>query len=217
VCGYGRVGRQVVRDLRRAGVAFVGVDDNPDTRELARADGILRIESDPTADEVLIGAGIARARGVIACVDSDAENMFITLTARGLRSDVLIIARASAEDAEQKLQRAGADRVISPYKTSGSEMARTALHPSVAGSVAVADYRMDEIEVTPGCSGVGRPIEEVRGSAMIVAMWRSSGRLEPQPAPETVIEPGDRLVALGTPEALERLEARFDADPAGTG
>jgi voltage-gated potassium channel len=217
VCGYGRVGRQVVRDLRRAGVSFVGVDDNPDTRELALADGILRIDSDPTADEVLIAAGIARARGVIACVDSDAENIFITLTARGLRPDVLIIARASAEDAEQKLLRAGADRVISPYKTSGSEMARTALHPSVGGSVAVADYRMDEIEVAPGCAGVGRAIEEVRGSAMIVAMWHSSGRLEPQPPPETVIEPGDRLVALGTPEALERLEARFDADPARTG
>jgi voltage-gated potassium channel len=217
VCGYGRVGRQVVRDLRRAAVSFVGVDDNPDTRELARADGILRIESDPTADEVLIAAGIERARGVIACVDSDAENIFITLTARGLRPDVLIIARASAEDAERKLLRAGADRVISPYKTSGSEMARTALHPSVGGSVAVADYRMDEIEVAPGCAGVGRPIEEVRGSAMIVAMWRNSGRLEPQPAPDTVIEPGDRLVALGTPEALERLEARFDANPARTG
>ena len=166
---------------------------------------------------MLIGAGIARARGVIACVDSDAENIFITLSARGLRSDVLIIARASAEDAEQKLLRAGADRVISPYKTSGSEMARTALHPSVAGSVAVADYRMDEIEVAPGCAGAGRAIEEVRGSAMIVALWRGSGRLEPQPAPETVIEAGDKLVALGTPDALERLEARFDAGPARGG
>ncbi len=90
---------------------------------------------------------------MIACVDSDAENIFITLTARELRDDILIIARASAEDSEKKLLRAGADRVISPYKTSGSEMARTALHPQVAGSVDVADYRMDEIEVAEGCEG----------------------------------------------------------------
>ena len=112
-------------------------------------------------------------------MDSDAENIFITLTARELREDILIIARASAEDSEQKLLRAGADRVISPYKTSGSEMARTALHPQVAGSVEVADYRMDEIEVAAGCRGVGRAIEEVRGAAMIVALWRSSGTSSP--------------------------------------
>ena len=147
---------------------------------------------------------------MIACVDSDAENIFITLTARELREDILIIARASAEDSEKKLVRAGADRVISPYKTSGMEIARTALHPQVAGSVEVADYRMDEIEVPADCPGVGSTIEDARGSTMIVALWRNTGQLEPQPAPETVIEVGDKLVALGTPEALERLETRFE-------
>ena len=90
---------------------------------------------------------------MIACVDSDAENIFITLSARELRSEILIIARASAEDSEKKLLRAGADRVISPYKTSGSEMARVALHPQVGGAVQVADYRMEEIEVPAACRG----------------------------------------------------------------
>ncbi len=210
ICGYGRVGRQVARDLRRAGVEFVVIDDNPDTREAAREEDVPRIERDPAEDEVLAQAGLARARGVFACVDSDAENIFITLTARELRDDILIIARASAEGSEKKLLRAGADRVISPYKTSGSEMARTALHPQVAGSVEVADYRMDEIEVSAGCEGVGRPIEEIRGAAMIVALWQSSGTLQPQPAPETTIEAGDKLVALGTPDELERLEVLFE-------
>ena len=212
VCGYGRVGRQVGRDLSRAGVPFVAVDDNPDSRDMARADGVLRIEGEASDDEVLTQAGIARARGVIACVDSDAENIFVTLSARGLRRDMLIIARASAEDAEQKLLRAGADRVISPYKTSGAEMARTALHPSVAGSVEVANYRMDEIEVAPGCAEIGRTIGDVRGAAMIIALWRASGQLDPQPDPGTEIGEGDKLVALGTPDALEQLEARFDPD-----
>jgi voltage-gated potassium channel len=146
---------------------------------------------------------------VIACVDSDAENIFIALSARELRSDILIIARASAEDAEKKLLRAGADRVISPYKTSGSEMARVALHPQVAGAVTVADYRMEEIEVPAACEGVGRTIDDVRGQSVIVALRRPDGRLEPQPPPQTVINSGDMLVALGAPDALEQLEGIF--------
>jgi voltage-gated potassium channel len=209
ICGYGRVGRQVARDLREGGVRYVVIDDNPDNREAAQAVGVRYIESPPADDEVLRQAGIERARGVIACVDSDAENIFIALTARELRSDIMIIARASAEDSEKKLLRAGADRVISPYKTSGSEMARIALHPQVGGAVEVADFRMEEIEVSPACLGAGQTIGDVRGQSVIVAVRRPDGRLEPQPPPDSVINPGDMLVALGTPEALERLEGIF--------
>jgi voltage-gated potassium channel len=209
ICGFGRVGRQVARDLRGAGVGFVVIDDNPDNNEAARAEGVLFIESDPAEDEVLQRAGVERARAVIACVDSDAENIFIALTVRGMRPEILIIARASAEESEKKLLRAGADRVISPYKTSGAEMARVALHPQVAGAVDVADYRMEDIEVSPVCEGVGRTVDEVRGRSLIVALRRADGRLEPQPAPPTVINAGDMLVALGTPDALERLESLF--------
>jgi voltage-gated potassium channel len=153
---------------------------------------------------------------VIACVDSDAENIFITLTARGLRDDILIIARASAEDSERKLLRAGADRVISPYKTSGSAMARVALHPQVAGAFELANYRIEEIEVPPDCAGVGRTIAQVRGPTVIVTLRRADGRLEPQPTPEARIEPGDMLVALGTPAALEQLEGTFQPTSAAT-
>jgi voltage-gated potassium channel len=209
ICGFGRVGRQVYRDLHSAGASCVVIDDNPDNREVARAQGVRYLEGPAADDEHLHRAGIERATGVIACVDSDAENIFITLTARELRSDIMIIARASAEDSEKKLVRAGADRVISPYKTSGAEMARVALHPQVGGAVQVADYRMEEIEVSADCEGVGKTIDEVRGRSVIVALRRPDGQLEPQPAPETVVDAGDMLVALGTPDALERLEDVF--------
>jgi voltage-gated potassium channel len=209
ICGFGRVGRQVARDLGLAGANHVAIDRDPSHRELAESLGVRYIESYAAEDEVLLRAGIKRARAIIACVDSDADNIFITLTARELRPDILIIARASAEDSEKKLLRAGADRVISPYKTSGSEMARVALHPQVGGAVQVADYRMEEIDVPPACEGVGQTIEEVRGDSVVVAVRHTDGRLEAQPPPGSVIETGDMLVAIGTPEAIERLEAMF--------
>jgi len=209
ICGFGRVGRQVARDLLGARASLVVIDVNPDNREMARELGVPYILDEPADDVVLEQAGIEFARAVVACVDSDAENIFIALTARELRSDILIIARASAEESEKKLVRAGADRVISPYKTSGSEMARMALHPQVGGAFEVADYRMEEIEVTPDCEGVGKTIGHVRGPAVIVALSHEAGKLEAQPAPDTVIRPGDTLVAIGPPAALERLEGMF--------
>ena len=195
VCGFGRVGRQVSRDLDRAGIQHVAIDADHRNREEAETMGVRFIESYAADDEVLLAAGVRRARAVIACVDSDADNIFIALTARELAPEILIVARASAEDSEKKLRRAGADRVISPYKTSGSEMARVALHPQVGGAVQVADYRMEEIDVPAACAGVGQTIDQVRGGAVIVAVRRTDGRLEPQPAPESVISAGDMLVA----------------------
>jgi voltage-gated potassium channel len=209
VCGFGRVGRQVSRDLRAAGAQHVVIDPNPVNREAAVAAGVPLIESQASDDEVLMQAGIARAQGVIACVDSDAENIFITLTARELRADIFIIARASAEDSEKKLMRAGADRVISPYKTSGREMARVALRPQVGGALDVADYRMEEIEVSPECEAVGRRIADVSGGAVVVAIRHPDGRLETQPPAETTLQVGDMIIAMGPPAAVERLDRMF--------
>jgi voltage-gated potassium channel len=209
LCGFGRVGRQVARDLRNAGSRLVAIDTQHTNLETAEAMGVPFIESYAAEDEVLLRAGIQRARAVIACVDSDADNIVIALTARELAPDILIVARASAEDAEKKLRRAGADRVISPYKTSGSEMARVALRPQVGGAVQVADYRLEEIEVPADCAGVGRSVQEVRGDAVIVAVRRTDGTLEPQPDPASVVSSGDMLIAIGTPAAVEQLEALF--------
>jgi voltage-gated potassium channel len=219
ICGFGRVGRQVARDLRAAGARYVVVDANPENREVAQSlgVGVRFIDGSPSDDEILRQAGIERARGVVACVDSDAENIFITLTARELCPNVEIVARAAAEDSESKLRRAGADRVVSPYKTSGSEMARLALHPQVSGVVDVApEYRMEEIEVSDGCSGDGRAIADIRGSAIFVALKRPDGTFVAQPSMETVLRSGDVVLAMGTARTMDRLESVFEAEEART-
>ena len=128
ICGFGRVGRQAARDLRAAGRYFVVIDTNvEESSRHAEALGAPIVHGAASDDEVLLQAGIMRAAGVIACVDSDAENVFITLSVREMRSDLPIVARAAVEDTERKLRHAGADRVVSPYKESGSEMVRLAV------------------------------------------------------------------------------------------
>jgi voltage-gated potassium channel len=210
VCGFGRVGRQVVRDLRAAGAKYVVIDPNPESVGAAAAAGTPYLKGEAADEQILQQAGIERARALIACVDSDAENVFITLTARELRPDLTIVARASGEESEQKLKRAGAQRVVSPYKSSGSDMARLALHPQVTGVVDVApEYRMEEIEVTHGCSGAGRPVADIAGSAVIAAVRRADGELVPQPSGDVVLHPGDVVIAMGTATTMNRLETLF--------
>ena len=210
VCGYGRVGRSVVADMEAAGARCVVVDSNPGIRESAETDSIMLVSGDASEDAVLVQAGIERARSIVACSDSDTANVFITLTARELRPDIVIVARASREETEMKLKRAGADRVISPYKSSGVEMARLALHPQLRGVVAVnADYRVEEILVSEGCSGAYKKIAEVAAGAMIVGL-RHGNEFHAQPPGDSVLEPGDVITAIGTPDVLQRLEERFD-------
>ena len=134
ICGFGRVGQQVARDFLAEGVDFVVIDSDEDSREAIEEMGVRYLHGAASDDALLLEAGIKRARAVIACVDSDAENVFITLSARELAPDIEIIARASQEASERKLLRAGASDVISPYKASGRAMARIALsaRPPVA-------------------------------------------------------------------------------------
>ena len=211
ICGYGRVGQQVARDLRAAGARYVVIDPDQENLEKAAGIGVRVIEGQASDDEALRRAGVERARAVIACVDSDAENIFITLTVRELNPQAAVVARASVEDSEAKLRRAGADRVISPYKSSGSEMARLALHPQISGAVEVdAEHRFEEIQVVDGCSGAGKTIGDVRGGAFIVGIRRQNGAFQAQPPAETVLESGDVLMAIGTGRTMERLESLFD-------
>jgi voltage-gated potassium channel len=213
ICGYGRVGRQVARDLRAAGARYVVIDPDPANVEVAQGMvGVRAIVAEPSDDEALRLAGIERARAVVAAVDSDAENIFNPLTARELTPTIAIVARASVEDSERKLKRAGADRVISPYKASGAEMARLALHPQVSGSVDVdEDYRVEEIQVSPGCQGAGQALRDIRGGAMVVGLRRDGG-FQPQPPGDTILSPGDVIVAMGTPRTMDRLEKLFSPE-----
>jgi voltage-gated potassium channel len=206
ICGYGRVGRQVARDLGAARAQFVVVDSKTENRKLAEAEGMRFIEGDASDDAVLIDAGIERARSLMACADSDANNVFITLTARELRTDIFIVARAAIEDTEKKLNRAGADRIISPYKASGTEMARLALHPQLSGVVDVdVEYRLEEIPAGEGCAATGQTVGDIRGGSMIVGLRRGA-EFHPQPPADTMLRSGDMLIAMGTPATLQRLE-----------
>ena len=133
ICGFGRVGgrwRGTCRPRRRKSSSSTRPREQ---RARSRRSGVAFIEGDATEDTVLAQAGIARARSILICADSDADNVFMTLTARELSTDIAIVARAAIEDTEKKLKRAGADRVISPYKASGTEMARLALHRQLSG------------------------------------------------------------------------------------
>jgi voltage-gated potassium channel len=210
ICGFGRVGRQVARDLEAGGDDFVVIDELDENKHIADQMGAPFLLGRPSDDEVLKAAGVERAISVLACVDSDAENIFTCLTARELRSDITVVARASVEDSEKKLLRAGADRVISPYKSSGAEMARLALQPQVTGVVDVApEYRMEEIDVTEGCQAAGQTIGDVRGTTTVAAVRSADGQVHPQPSSDTVLRAGDVVVAMGTVEALRKLESLF--------
>lgn len=205
ICGFGRVGRQVARDLVAAHEHVVVIDADSSMRERAEGMGLGFIDGDATDDAVLLAAGIERARSLIACADSDANNIFMTLTARELRADLSIVARSAVEDTEKKLRRAGADRVISPYKASGTEMARLAMHPQLSSAVDVDEsYRLEEIVVPTGVEGA--KLGEVRGGAMVVGV-RRGGAFHPQPDADATLHSGDVLVAIGTQVTLEQLEA----------
>jgi voltage-gated potassium channel len=207
ICGFGRVGRQVARDVAAAGERYVVIDARPEHHEAARGVGVRFLAGSASDDQVLREAGIERACAVIACVDSDAENVFITLSARQLNPEVSIIARASNVDTEPKLLAAGASRVISPYRASGSEMARAALTPQVSGELAVTpEYRLEEIEVEPGSVAEGRTLVDVRGDAIIVGVRLADGTFLPQPPSDTALHSGDVLLALGRVPTLTRLE-----------
>ena len=197
-------------DPHEAGQRFVVIDQDPTNRERADEVGALFIEGSASGDGTLARAGIERARSLIAAQDSDAENIFTTLTARELRNDIVIVARASVEDSEPKLRRAGADRVISPYKTSGAEMARLALSPQVVDALDVSPgYRMEEIEVGEGCAGAGQTVDDVRGAAVILAVRDGEGELRPMPPGVTKLASGDIVVAMGPAEAMHSLEEQF--------
>jgi voltage-gated potassium channel len=219
ICGYGRVGQRVGAEFRAAGVPYVVLDFSETAMTAARECGDLFIEGDGTEDEDLEKAGLARARGLVASSDSDADNLYITLSARSRRPDLTIVARASDEDAEKKLKLAGADRVVAPYSTAGRVMANLVLRPQVTAFLDVVttaegdDFRLEEIEVTSTCSRAGRSIRDLRvrdeTGAIIVALRKRDGTFDTTPSPDERIEVGDVLIGVGTPDEIRRLEDFF--------
>jgi voltage-gated potassium channel len=219
ICGYGRVGRRVAAEFVGNDVPFVVLDFSEDAIDAAKEAGVLFVEGNGVEDEDLAQAGLARARGLVASSDSDADNLYITLSARAARPDLSIVARASDEDAMRKLKLAGANRVVMPYATAGRVMANLALKPQVTAfldTVMTAggdDFRLEEIEVTETCARAGRTLRDLRvreeTGAMIVAVRKPDGRFDTTPDPQELIEAGDVLIGVGTAEEIRRLEDFF--------
>nr|MDP9490924.1 NAD-binding protein [Actinomycetota bacterium] len=219
ICGYGRVGRQVGEEFADAGVPFVVLDFNEDVLEEAREKNVLYVEGNGTEDEDLEEAGLSRARGLVASSDSDADNLYITLSARSMRPELFIVARAADPDAAKKLRLAGADRVVQPYSTAGKEMAKLVLKPQVAAFLDAAsatggpDLRFEEIEVGSTSDQVGKTIKQVdirgRTGALIIALRKHDGTFDTTPQPDAALDVGDVMICVGTAEELGSLEELF--------
>jgi voltage-gated potassium channel len=219
ICGYGRVGRRIAAEFRDENVPFVVLDFSEDALDAAREANVLYVDGSGTEDEDLREAGLERATGLVASSDSDSDNLYITLSARAARPDLLIVARASDEDAAKKLRLAGADRVVQPYSTAGKEMAKLVLRPQVAAFLDIVstsggpELLFEEIEVKETCREAGKTIRELRireaTGAMIVALRKRDGTFDTTPTPEAALEAGDVMIAAGTPDELRRLEELF--------
>ncbi len=219
ICGYGRVGRRVAEEFRAAGVPYLVLDFHEDALAAAREDGVLLIEGDATRDENLRKAGLDRAKGLVAASDSDADNLYVVLSARSARPDLTIVSRASGADAERKLVLAGADRVVLPYTTAGQVMANLVLKPQVTAFLDVVttatgpDLQLAEIEVRETSSAAGRTIRDLRirheTGALVIALRRADGSFDTTPEPDTPIEIGDVLIGVGSPDEIRALEDLF--------
>lgn len=221
LCGCGAVGREIVMEFTRSKVPFVVVEKTPEEAEIPRDLDLLFIQGDATDEEVLEMAGIRRARGLIAALRSDPENVFVTLTARQLNPELQIVARAGEKGTESKLLRAGADRVISPFEIAGQRMASIVLRPHVVNFLDVVNresgvnLRLEEVHIAPGSGLVGKSLRESdlgrTTGAVIIGVHEPGGQPRITPASNIslsrlVLHAGDILIALGNDEQIELLE-----------
>ncbi len=221
VCGYGRVGRGAAAELQHAGVPFVVVDVNPERAERAIAAGMLAVAADSTRDETLKDVGIERARGLVAALATDADNLFVLLSAKGLNPRIYAAARAAEEGAEEKMRRAGADAVFAPYSITGHRLAQSLLRPHVVQFLDFTtdigiDVSIEQVRVWPSSEVASKTIREMQLSrdlgVIVMAIRKSDGRMLFNPPADTAIEAGDYLIAMGQQENLRALE-NLVADP----
>ncbi|MBE9183372.1 potassium channel protein [Microcoleus sp. LEGE 07076] len=216
LCGFGRTGRQIALEFEAENIPFVVVDSAVQSIEAALALGYTAVQGDATLDETLLNVGIDRAICIVAALPSDAENLYTVMSAKTLNPKVRAIARATTEEAVKKLQRGGADAVVSPYITGGKRMAAAALRPQVMdfvdGILTGTDrsFYMEEFLVDPNsCVYVGQTLRNAKlrsqSGALVLAIRQREGNLIVGPTGETAIEGGDRLICLGTAEQLRAL------------
>ncbi|MFY9570114.1 MAG: potassium channel protein [Blastocatellia bacterium] len=225
VCGAGRVGSGVVRDIARSGHEFVVIEGDELIADRLLTQGHLVLMGDATNDDVLKAAGIERARGIVCAVSSDPDNLYITLTARDLNKDVRIVARATDESAVGRLVKAGANKVVSPALTGSTKMSQMLLRPAVADFIELAtmterlELEIEQVEIGHDSPFIGRPLRETgirsEHGVIVIAIRRADETMIFNPSAETVIEKQDALVALGSHSSLQTLERM--ANPGSSG
>ncbi|MEO1236288.1 MAG: potassium channel protein [Planctomycetota bacterium] len=211
VCGVGRVGRAVCERFEESGIPLVVVDKDPERCQWARDHGHLTLEADATDDDTLIAAGIKRSKGLVAAAPYDNDNLVITLTARGLNPDTLIVCRAGDPEAVTKFKRAGADRVVAPETSGGHTLANLLVRPHMTDFLAHTgedDYQLSELHIRPDSELAGTTIEAL-GSAepqlVFVALKRDDQPTKLRPDMSHILEPGDVLIVIGQLESLARI------------
>jgi len=217
VCGFGRMGRFVSRDLAARPVPFVVIEKDAESFSQDDWDRYLIINGDADQDETLVEAGIKRAKGLISVVTTDADNLYIVLTARGLNPSLYIVARAGEEGSEQKLMRAGASKVISPYQIGAHRISQAVLRPTVVDFIEFAtryenlDLNIEEVRIGADSPISGRELNKsgIRRDLgiIIVAIKGKDGKMDFNPSPDRVLQTGDTLVALGPPDQIKMLDS----------
>jgi len=220
VCGLGRVGRSAAGELVSARVPLVVVDRSPEKIERAARAGMLAVQGDSTRDETLAEAGIARAAGLVAALGSDADNLFLILSARSLNPTLRVAARVAEEGAEQKLRRAGADTVFAPYYHAGRQLALSLVRPDVVQFLDTASQGvgpgigLEQVPVAASCEFAGKSLQQVQLrrdlGVIVLAIRKTGGTMLFNPPANATLEPGDVLVVMGEHDNLRALEALLE-------
>lgn len=218
VCGYGRIGEVICRELASKPVPFVILEQLEDRVREAEANGYLAFHGDATDEKVLLTAGVQRALGLFASLANDAGNVFVTLTAKELNPALVVVARAENEQSERILLRSGANKVISPYVMGGHRMAQAALRPAVVDIIDLATHhqslelQLEEVSIPPSSPCLGKSLKEAglykQTGLIVVAIRRISGKMVFNPSSEDCFEPGDRLIALAEAPQLKEIERK---------
>ena len=218
VCGYGRVGRAAALELQRTNVPFLVMDKSRERVDRAMRAGMLAVLADSTNDDLLKEAGVQRARGLIASLSTDADNLFLILSAKALNPKLKVASRVAEETAEIKMRRAGADAVFMPYSMTGYRLAQSILRPHVfefldvtgTASAIGLNVGMDQVEIGPASPMAGKSLKELQLrrdlGVIVLAIRRSNGEMQFNPPAEAVVDPHDTLIVMGGFDAVRNLE-----------
>ena len=218
ICGAGRVGTRVIRELQKEGAPFVLIEKEVALAERFAKEGVLAIAGDASDEEILKQAGVEKARALVAALSTDAENVYVTLTAKGMRPDLTIVARAQEETARNKLLKAGASKVILPYQSAGQILAQSVLRPNVAhflesvtaGEMAALNLQLAEALIGENSAIANKTLQQSgirqKLGIIVVAIKKRNSQMVFNPTSDAVIETGDYLIALGPIENVRHLE-----------